>query len=143
MSSANPWIIREGRLGEAAALLELWRQARATPGVTDTLADIERMLTTATVLVAEADGQLIGSAFGVFDGWRANLYRLAVHPSYRRRGLARALVAEVETRLRHQGARRFSAIVEVDHPWATGFWQALGYAADARVARYTRNLSAP
>jgi ribosomal protein S18 acetylase RimI-like enzyme len=140
MSGTNTWIIRDGRPGEAAALLELWRIAKATPGVTDTLADVERMLAIATVLVAQADGSLIGSVFGVFDGWRANLYRLAVHPSYRRRGVARALVAEVEGRLLQQGAKRLSAIVEGDHPWATAFWQAAGYATDPRIRRYTRTV---
>src|SRR5262249_19693362 len=102
MNQVNQWCIRACCPEEANALLELWRQAEATPSVTDTVADVERMISTGTVLVAEADGQLVGSIFGVFDGWRANIYRLAVHPSYRRRGIARALVGEVEQRLVRQ-----------------------------------------
>jgi ribosomal protein S18 acetylase RimI-like enzyme len=92
------------------------------------------------VLLAEADGQLIGSIIGTFDGWRGNIYRLAVHPDHRRRGIARALVAEVERRLCQVGAKRFTALVEKDHLGAVGFWEAAGYEPDRRIARYVRSL---
>jgi len=140
MNNKSKWIIRECAQNDAQTLLDFWRQAEATPCATDTLDDVGRMISTATVLVAEADGKVAGSIFGVFDGWRANIYRLAVDPGYRRRGIARALVAEVEKRLVQQGAKRFSAIVEADHPWAIGFWEAVGYSAKQRTVRYTRTL---
>jgi ribosomal protein S18 acetylase RimI-like enzyme len=133
--------IRQCRPEEAEAVLELWRQAEATPGVTDNAADIRRAISEsrANVLVAEVEGQLVASIIGTFDGWRGNIYRLAVHPRYRRRGIARALVAEIERRLARQGAKRITALVERDHAWATGFWQAVGYAPDNRIARHVRN----
>jgi ribosomal protein S18 acetylase RimI-like enzyme len=90
--------------------------------------------------VAEAEGRIVGSVIGTFDGWRANIYRLAVHPEKRRRGLARALVAAVEGRLRERGARRLSALVHQDHPWAVGFWQAVGYVVTPDLGRFVRNL---
>jgi ribosomal protein S18 acetylase RimI-like enzyme len=55
---------------------------------------------------------MIGSIIGTFDGWRGNIYRLAVHPDFRRHGVARALVAEVEKKLAEQGAKRITALVE-------------------------------
>jgi ribosomal protein S18 acetylase RimI-like enzyme len=127
---------------DVGAVLDLWRQADATPGVTDNADDLRRAVTEsqAHVLVAEAGGQIVGSVIGTFDGWRGNIYRLAIHPDYRRRGIARALVAEVEERLARQGARRITALVEKDHSWATSFWQAAGYGLDSRIARHVRNL---
>jgi ribosomal protein S18 acetylase RimI-like enzyme len=92
------------------------------------------------VLVAEVSDRIVGSVIGGFDGWLANLYRLTVHPEYRRRGIARALVAEMERRLVARGAKRITALVETDHPWATAFWQAAGYDRDARLERFVRNL---
>jgi ribosomal protein S18 acetylase RimI-like enzyme len=129
-------------MGEVESVLELWRQAEATPSVTDTAEDLRRAIAVsqANVLVAEIGGQIVGSIIGTFDGWRGNIYRLAVQPVYRRRGIARALVAEVEKRLARQGARRITALVEKGHPWATGFWEAVGYRADERMARHVRNL---
>ena len=134
--------IRACRLEDIGVVLELWRQADATPGVTDTADDLGRAITEspAHVLVAEVGRRLVGSIIGAFDGWRGNIYRLAVHPDHRRQGVARALVGEVEKRLARQGARRITALVEKDHPWAMSFWEAVGYRVDERIVRRVRNL---
>ncbi len=133
--------IRACRLEDIEGVLELWRQADATPSVTDTADDLRRAVadSPAHVLVAEVGGRVVGSVIGTFDGWRGNIYRLAVHPDHRRQGVARALVAEVERRLTQQGAKRITALVEKDHPLAMSFWQAVGYRVDERVVRRVRN----
>jgi ribosomal protein S18 acetylase RimI-like enzyme len=123
-------------------VLEFWRQAAATPSVTDTPEELRRaiMHDGTWVLLAEAGGQPVGSIIGTFDGWRGNIYRLAVHPEHRRRGIARALVIEVEKRLCEAGAKRITALVEKDHSGAVGFWEAAGYESDLRIARHVRTL---
>jgi ribosomal protein S18 acetylase RimI-like enzyme len=138
----SAFVIRECYCADVGAVLELWRQADATPGVTDNADDLRRAVTEsrASVLVAEVQGHIVGSIIGTFDGWRGNIYRMAVHPNHRRRGIARALVAEIEERLARQGAKRITALVEKDHPWATSFWQAVGYGLDSRIVRHVRNL---
>jgi ribosomal protein S18 acetylase RimI-like enzyme len=140
--SVTTFSIRACRPEEAEAVLELWRQADATPGVTDTADDLRRAVTEspAHVLVAEVEGRVIGSIIGVFDGWRGNIYRLAVHPACRRQGIARALLAEVERKLADQGAKRITALVEKEHSWAMNFWEAVGYRVDERIVRRVRNL---
>jgi len=132
--------IRDCQPDEADAVVLLWRQADLNPSVTDTADDLRRAIAGgAVVLVTEASGRIVGSVIGGFDGWRANLYRLAVHPSHRRRGVARSLVAEAERRLASRGARRFTALVEADRAGAVAFWEAAGYARDQRMARFVRN----
>ena len=134
--------IRDCGLDDVMALLAFWQQSDATPSVTDTADDLRRAIadSPAHVLVAEAEGQIVGTIIGTFDGWRGNIYRLIVHPGYRRQGIARRLVAEVERRLSCQGTKRITALVEKDHSWAVSFWETVGYGLDRRIERHVRNL---
>jgi len=136
----SDWVIRQCRAEEAESVLAFWREAGASPSVSDSVADIRRAIlqSSARFLVAEVDGKLIGTVIGSFDGWRANFYRLAVLPAYRRRGLARALVAEIEAWLIRQGAKKIGALVENDRPGSMAFWQAAGYRPDPRIIRYVK-----
>ncbi len=68
------------------------------------------------------------------------MYRLAVLPEYRRRGVARRLVAAGHDALRAKGARRVTALVAPDDPPATSLWRAAGYGFDETHARFVRNL---
>ncbi len=138
-----PYRVRPAGTGDAAAVLELWRVADAVPSATDDPPSLELLLARAPegLLVAETDdAAIIGSVIAVFDGWRANLYRLAVHPGHRRRGVATALVADAERRLRDAGGRRISALVVHDHADAVACWAALGYEPDRRVTRSVKTL---
>ncbi|HWO04181.1 MAG TPA: GNAT family N-acetyltransferase [Methylomirabilota bacterium] len=134
-------VIRPCRPDEGPALLDLWHHADASPSPIDTPEQVDQVIQdpAASVLVAVDDDLLVGSIIGGWDGWRGNIYRLAVLPSYRRRGIARALVAAAEERLAARGARRVSALVEHDHPWAVGFWDSL-YEPDPRMIRYVRKV---
>jgi ribosomal protein S18 acetylase RimI-like enzyme len=139
---SNDLVIRPCRPEEAETLLALWRESEATVSATDTPEDVRHVIadSPAHVLVAEIAGRIIGSVIGSFDGWRGNLYRLVVHPDHRRRGIARALVREVERLLAAEGARRITALVEKDHPLAMAFWQGVGYKLDSRLVRFVQNL---
>jgi ribosomal protein S18 acetylase RimI-like enzyme len=138
-------IIRPARSEEVEQVLSLWREAGTTPSLTDNREGVGKLLAepAAVLLVAEADGRLVGTVIGGWDGWRGNIYRLAVAPAYRRRGLARRLVAEADRSLHRMGARRITALVEGDHPWATDFWDSLaasGYRYDEGMRRYVKTL---
>jgi len=134
-------VIRPCRPDEGPALLDLWHHADASPSPTDTPEQVDQVIQdpAASVLVPVDNDLLVGSIIGGWDGWRGNIYRLAVLPSYRRRGIARALVAAAEERLAARGALRVSALVEHDHPWAVGFWDSL-YEPDPRMIRYVRKV---
>lgn len=93
--------------------------------------------------MAVFQGKIAGTVTGGWDGWCGNIYRLAVLPAYRRRGIGRQLINEIETRLTGMGARKISVLVEKDEKEAAAFWQAMendGYQHDERLARYTKLL---
>ena len=134
--------IRDCRHEDCLAVLNLWRQAEAVPSRTDTVEELQRLVdeNTGLFLVADEAGRLIGTIIGGWDGWRANMYRLAVLPEFRRRGVAGSLVAEVEQRLRAKGARRVTALVVKSEEDALAFWEAAGYEHDRRMVRFVKTL---
>ena len=134
--------IRECREDESQAVLELWQQADAVVSPTDTLEQVRVAIkhVASSFLVAESGGRMIGTIIGTFDGWRGEIYRIAVVPEFRRLGVARMLLEAAEKWMAEQGCHRISAIVEKDHPWATGFWNAAGYQWHESVIRYIRNI---
>ncbi len=124
-------------------MLALWARAGVIPSPTDTLDEVTRLVREHTddLLVAVRQGSIVGSVIGGWDGWRGNIYRLAVAPEARRAGLARQLVQEAERVLRAKGARRISALVERHEAHAVGFWDALadrGWRRDERMMRYIK-----
>ncbi len=137
--------IRPAVRDDIEAVLELWRRAEVIPSETDTAADLVELLRhdESALLVAIDEGRIVGTIIATWDGWRAGLWRLAVLPETRRRGVARALVADAERRVRAKGARRISVLVESSDPRAMAFWQArtdMGYAPDAGARRWVKNL---
>jgi len=139
---ADP-VIRTGSIDEADVVLDLWRRAGSEPSVGEDTKSIARLLAhdPEALIVVEIDGELVGTLIAVWDGWRGNVYRLAVLPEHRRRGLARLLVAEGNRRLRAHGARRVTSLVMHEHDWAVGFWSAAdGYERDERIIRFVGTL---
>jgi ribosomal protein S18 acetylase RimI-like enzyme len=68
-----------------------------------------------------------GVVMGTYDGRRGWIFRLAVHPAYRRHGLATELVGELERRLQGLGCPRINLLVLPDNEAGLRFWQKLGY----------------
>ena len=140
LDKVDSFLIRECHPEEAEVLIALWQAAGTSPSVTDTIADVRGVIEShASVLVAEVNERIVGSLIATFDGWRGNMYRIAVHPDYRRRGIGRALVAQGEKCLAKLGAKRITALVEEKYPWATAFWLDVGYEIEPGIVRFFRN----
>jgi N-acetylglutamate synthase-like GNAT family acetyltransferase len=78
----------------------------------------------AVFLVCEIDSRVVGVVRGDYDGSRAIVHQLSVHPAYQRRGLGAALVREIVKRFQQMGAPTVSATVtERSLP----FWQKVGF----------------
>jgi ribosomal protein S18 acetylase RimI-like enzyme len=137
--------IRPCRLNECAIILNLWKETEVTPSISDDIDTLEMLVNenSELFLVAEHNGQVVGSVVGGWDGWRGGIYRLAVSPEYRRQGIGKALVQEVEHRLSARGARKISVLVEYRDALAMSFWHSLGasgYERDTRMIRYVKTL---
>ncbi len=120
--------LREFELGrDYQAVIDLW--SNAGPGVhvrrSDTPQEILKKLQRDPdlFLVAESEGQIIGSVMGGFDGRRGMMYHLAVAEDHRQKGVASALVAELEKRLRNKGCIRYYLLVTKDNQQAIEYYE--------------------
>lgn len=135
-------VVRPARPDEVQAILRVWREADAAATPTDAVEFVARLIARGegSLLIAEADGVVVGTLIAGWDGWRGNLYRLAVVPEHRRRGVGSLLVREGERRLRELGVRRISATVIGTEEPAIGFWRSAGYAVDDGVDRFVKDV---
>jgi len=135
-------VVRACRASEIAGVLELWRKSRNGVGRTDDPLSLRhrRERDQGALLVAEVDSRIVGSLIAAWDGWRGNMYRLTVHPGYRRRGVARRLIAKGEERLRAAGAKRISALVWTADEAAVSAWLSAGYEQDEGTGRFVKTV---
>jgi ribosomal protein S18 acetylase RimI-like enzyme len=141
--TAEQTTIRACRIEDVPLVLGLWEHARSEHATTpDRTEDLEQLVlqSPGALLLAESNRGVLGALIAAWDGWRGNLYRLAVHPKYRRDGIGLALVRAGEEHLHRQGARRVSALVAYDDPAAAAFWDSVGYPQDPQIGRRVRNL---
>lgn len=143
MSDTADVQVRDAVIGDVPAVLALWEAARSPIASTrDDVAAIEQLVSrhSSSLLVAEIEHELVGAVVAAWDGWRGNMYRLAVAEKQRRRGIGRRLVAAGHERLRTKGAVRVTALVGRDEPEAKELWLSAGYAEDLEIVRFVRNI---
>ncbi|MBB2976069.1 ribosomal protein S18 acetylase RimI-like enzyme [Microbacterium endophyticum] len=112
-------------------VITLWEEAELTRPWNDPRKDIERKLAVQPelFLVAEREGEVVGTVMAGYDGHRGWLYYLASSRQYRGSGVGRALVAEAEKRLLAMGCPKVQLMVRPENASARGFYDALGYEA--------------
>jgi ribosomal protein S18 acetylase RimI-like enzyme len=112
-------------------VLALWENAG--PGIhvrrSDQPTEIEKKLQRDPdlFLVAEMDGQIIGTVLGGYDGRRGIVYHLAVAESYRQQGIGAELMKELEQRLITKGCIRCYLLVTKDNDNAVHFYDQTGW----------------
>jgi len=91
-------------------------------------------------LVAEADGKMVGTVIGGFDGRRGMVYHLAVTEHYRKQGIGEVLMEELERRLKAKGCIRCYLLVTVENISAMRFYEKHGWAHMKNVIPYAKDL---
>lgn len=75
-------------------------------------------------LVCKLASKTVGLVRGVYDGSRAMIHLLSVHPEHQGQGIGTALVEQIVRRFEERGAPSVSATITHDN---LGFWEKVGF----------------
>ena len=125
--------IRAYQGGDHDAVVALWRLAFAGDPPWNAPEDvITRKLTTQRDLffVGLAGDRLAGTVLAGFDGVRGWVHHLAVHPEWRRRGIAGCLMDRAEASLLELGCPKLNLHVRRSNAEVVAFYEARGHRVD-------------
>ena len=120
-------LIRDSELEDAGEVVEILKlnNQHSFPTVDgpETMKRV-KSCNAAIFLVCEIDDKVVGVVRGNYDGSRAIIHQLSVHPKYQRQGIGTALVKETVKKFQKRGAPTVSATVIEE---SLGFWQKIGF----------------
>jgi ribosomal protein S18 acetylase RimI-like enzyme len=124
-------LLRDFTMQDYDSVLALWQAAGAGIQIrrSDSREEIEKKVRRDPDLfiVAEDEDRIIGAVMGGFDGRRGLVYHLATDPDRRRQGVAAALMAELEYRLRQKGCIKVYLLVTNDNAEAQEYYLSRGW----------------
>jgi ribosomal protein S18 acetylase RimI-like enzyme len=137
--------LRAGGAGDVDAVMALWAVAAENNGrPSDRREMVEALIARdpdALLVALDDDGAtIVGTLIAGWDGWRFHLYRLAVHPDHRRRGIGAALLDAAHARFAALGATRADAMVLDANDLGATIWQSAGYERQADWRRWVKPL---
>ena len=80
-----------------------------------------------TCLVAEKDSSIVGAIMVGSDGRRGHIYHTAVHPDFRRQGIASKLVDSAIRKLSALGINKVALVVFDRNDTGNSFWESQGF----------------
>lgn len=123
--------IRRLDINDYEELVKLWVKAGLPfkPKGRDSLESIAKQIKTnsAFFIGAFENEKLIGAVIATSDTRKGWINRLAVDPKSRRKGIAKALIAEAENALRQHGIRIFCALIENSNIASKELFKKCGY----------------
>jgi len=124
--------IRPFTPADEAAVVALWARCGLIRPWNDPHKDIRRKLSVQSdlFLVGVQEREIVAVAMAGYEGHRGWVNYLAVAPEHQRKGLARALMREVERLLHQAGCPKINLLVRRVNQGVIEFYRQLGYILD-------------
>lgn len=103
---------------------------RLTPpsgALDEMLDDVAARFRAGPVLIAQENGELVGSVYCALKDGGLYLARMAVRPDRQNRGIGRALLAAAEAQARALGVRRLTLCVRLNLPANRAYFERAGF----------------
>ncbi|MFH1747121.1 MAG: GNAT family N-acetyltransferase [Planctomycetota bacterium] len=137
--------IRSIRPDDYPAIVRLWEAAGLStrPAGRDAEPAFQKQLPhfPTTYLVAEHEGRIVGVILGTHDQRKGWINRLAVHPQWRRRGVALQLIEACEEAFEELGIGIVAALIERGNDYSVEFFRAAGYVTDVPVHYFVKRAA--
>jgi ribosomal protein S18 acetylase RimI-like enzyme len=120
--------IRSFQLSDYRSVTELLKEALSEECCEETMGAFARQLSwdSDLILVASVDDTVAGLLIGTIDHSKGYVYRIAIHPDYRRQGLGRALVASMNNRFRQRNVMKVLIAKDKHNETLQPFYESLG-----------------
>ncbi|WP_420631259.1 GNAT family acetyltransferase [Candidatus Leptofilum sp.] len=124
--------IRPFALTDSEAVITVWKACGLVVPWNDPHKDIARKMKVnpELFLVAIADGRVVGTVMGGYEGHRGWINYLAVSPNYQGRGIGRALMDNIEAKLLALGCPKINLQVRSSNRAIIQFYGHIGYHID-------------
>lgn len=110
---------------------DLWMTIKgfAIRSIDDSLEGVERFLkrNPATSVVAEENGEIVGSILCGHDGRRGCLYHVCVREDCRMRGIGKSMVVRCMEELEKEKISKVSLIAFTENDIGNAFWKEIGW----------------
>jgi ribosomal protein S18 acetylase RimI-like enzyme len=141
----RPLRVRAFKIGDYREVRSIWKTSglEIRPGDSKKEIQLKLKRDPELFLVAKAEGRIVGSVIGAWDGRRGWIYHLGVLPQFQRMGIAKRLVREVEERMKAKGVVKVNASVYKWNKRSLAFFRASGYEADPttiHVGKYFKRV---
>jgi ribosomal protein S18 acetylase RimI-like enzyme len=137
--------IRTMSIGDYEAVYALWLSCKGMGlnDLDDSREGIARYLrrNPSTSFVCEADGRIAGVIMAGHDGRRGFIHHTAVHPDFRRQGIARQLVEAALAALKAEGIHKVALVVFDRNQTGNGFWEQQGFTTREDLVYRNRALT--
>jgi ribosomal protein S18 acetylase RimI-like enzyme len=128
----SEWLVRPFDDADEDAVVALWERCGVTRPWNDPHRDIarKRLVQREFFLVADAGGDVVGTAMFGYEGHRGWVNYLATDPAWRRRGIAAELMSRGEALLTAVGCPKLNLQMRAGNADAAAFYEGIGYARD-------------
>ena len=134
--------IRKMTLRDYDSVVTLWKQGNIPyrPQGRDSRKNIKEQLQQPNCyfFVAEIDKKIIGAIIGTHDGRKGWINRLVIAPLYRKKGIAKRLVKEVEHHLLAIGIDIVACLIEDWNITSMQVFEQLGYTKHTDILYYSK-----
>ena len=129
-------VFRSYEVRDREGAISLWKKCGLVVPWNDPVADIARKVEVGgeLFLVGELSGDIVATVMGGYEGHRGWVNYLAVSPKYRRCGYGRAIMAEVERRIKARGCPKINLQVRSTNSEVISFYGSIGYNVDEVVS---------